>query len=153
MRYIILTFFSFWLCIFNSKGDELRNFYPADHGFIQYTGRIDFSDPTKPKIWASGAYVEVKFNGTFCTLQINDELLWGKIHNYIEIKIDNLPAYRIQLKEKENTIVLAQNLTKGEHTILICKNTEFENGYVEIVGFTAEKLLKPHKKQKRKIKK
>lgn len=149
MKYLILTLFSF--CIFHSSGNELGIFYPANHSFIQYTGRIDFSNPTRPKIWASGAYLEIKFNGTFCALEINDELLWGKIHNYIEIKVDDLPAYRIQLKGKENTIELAQNLTKGTHTILICKNTEFENGYIEIVGITTNKLIKPNAKKKRKI--
>ena len=150
MKRIFLVYI-FMVLVLNLKADEIGSFYKGNHSFIQYTGRIDFSNTTKPKLWASGAYVEIKFSGTFCILEINDELLWNKIHNYIEIKIDNQEPYRIQLQAKENKITLAQNLPKGEHTVLICKNTEFENGYIEIVGFKVEKLLKPKVKQKRKI--
>ena len=126
-------------------------FYPADNQKIQYIGRVDFSNPLKPKMWASGAYVVIKFSGTFCELDINDEVIYGSVHNYLEIKVDNQPSYRVQLKNKENKITLAKGLPKGEHTIIICKNTEFENGYVEVVGFRCENLLTPPAKQKRKM--
>ncbi|MES2651112.1 MAG: SGNH/GDSL hydrolase family protein [Bacteroidota bacterium] len=126
-------------------------FYSADDSKIQYIGRVDFSNSLKPKMWASGAYVIIKFSGTFCELDINDEVIYGSVHNYLEIKVDNQASYRIQLKNKENKITLAKDLPKGEHTIIICKNTEFENGYVEIVGFTCEKLLVPPAMQKRKM--
>ena len=127
------------------------NFYKGNHQFIQYTGRVDFSDAEKPKFWASGAYLLIKFSGTFCNLQINDQMLYGTVLNYLEIKVDNQPAYRIQLKGKENTISLAKNLSIGSHTIVICKNTEPDNGFVQILGFECEKLLKPAPMQKRKM--
>lgn len=126
-------------------------FYSADNSKIQYIGRVDFSNPLKPKMWASGAYVVIKFNGSFCELDINDEVIYGSVHNYLEIKIDDQPAYRLQLKNKENKIMLAKDLSKGEHTVIICKNTEFENGYIEVIGFTCEKLLAPPAEQKRKM--
>jgi lysophospholipase L1-like esterase len=151
MKRIIYSIFLLAICCISFMAKNEGNFYKGNHEFIQYTGRVDFSNSEKPKFWASGAYVQIKFSGTYCKLQINDELLWGKINNYLEIKVDDQPAYRIQLKGKENILTLAQNLPKGEHTILICKNTEFENGYVEIVGFNCEKLLKPAPKQKRRI--
>ncbi|MFD0939696.1 SGNH/GDSL hydrolase family protein [Pedobacter boryungensis] len=128
-----------------------EQFFAADNPYIQYTGRVDFTNSAKPKLWASGVYVQVKFRGTSCSLQINDEMIWGKVLNYLEIRIDDQPAYRIQLKGKENTLVLAENLTKGDHVVTICKNSEAENGYVEIVGFTCEKLLPLPAKQKRKM--
>jgi lysophospholipase L1-like esterase len=143
----------FLLFVFNT-GFAVKSkvsFYSADDSRIQYIGRVDFSNPLKPKMWASGAYVVIKFNGTFCDLDINDEVIYGSVHNYLEIKVDDQPAYRIQLKNKENKVALAKGLRKGEHTVVICKNTEFENGYIEIVGFSCEKLLTPPAKQKRKI--
>lgn len=127
------------------------SFYSADDSKIHYIGRVDFSNPLKPKMWASGAYMVLKFSGPFCELAINDEVIYGTVHNYLEVKIDNQPAYRIQLKNKENKITLAKGLSNGEHTIIICKNTEFENGYIEIVGISCEKLLAPPAKQKRKM--
>jgi lysophospholipase L1-like esterase len=126
-------------------------FYSADNANIQYTGRIDFSNPLKPKMWASGAYLKVKFSGNSFKLAINDEVIYGSVHNYLEVKVDNQPAYRLQLKDKENKIELAKNLSKGTHIIVICKNTEFENGYVEIVGFNCEKILTPPVKENRKL--
>ncbi|MEJ5993816.1 SGNH/GDSL hydrolase family protein [Pedobacter sp. Du54] len=126
-------------------------FYPANDSKIQYIGRVDFSNPLKPKMWASGAYLIFKISGSSCELLINDEVIYGTVHNYLQIKVDNQPAYRIQLKNKENKITLANGLAKGEHTIIICKNTEFENGYVEIVGISCEKLVPPPGKQKRKM--
>lgn len=151
MKKILFSMMLSFVALFCVSAKELGNFYPGNHSYIQYTGRVDFSNTTKPKFWSSGVYLAIKFKGTFCTLQINDELLWGSIHNYLEIKVDDQPAYRIQLKGKENTINLAQNLSKGVHTIIICKNTEFENGYVEIVGITCHQLLKPKEKPKRKL--
>lgn len=132
-------------------GNPPGNFYKANHSFIQYTGRADFSNPEKPKLWSSGAYIQIKFSGTFCRLDIHDEMLWGTNLNYLEVQVDNQPPYRIQLSARENSISLASNLPKGEHTILICKNTEAENGYIEIVGFTCEQLLKPTTKPTRKM--
>lgn len=128
-----------------------QKFYGADHQYIQYTGRIDFSNRSKPKIWPSGAYVVIKFRGPSCTVKLNDELLWGSVHNYIEVVIDGQPAKRIQLKAKENTIELAKNLSAGAHTLIICKDTEAENGYIELLGFTCQELLPPPPKAKRKL--
>lgn len=126
-------------------------FYGANHRFVQYTGRFDYSNPLKPKVWASGAYVQIKFNGSYCSLLINDEMLWGKVLNYLEVKVDDKPAYRIRLTGKENEIVLAKSLSKGEHTVMICKNSEAENGYIEFVGFKCGELLKPDSKLVRKL--
>ena len=126
-------------------------FYKSNHPFIKYTGRVDFSDPEKPKFWASGTYLQIKFSGTYLNLKINDQMLYGNVLNYLEIKVDNEPAYRIQLKGKENIISLAKNLSKGTHTIIICKNTEPDNGYVQILGIECSKLLKPAPQQKRKM--
>ncbi|RZK43986.1 MAG: acetyl xylan esterase [Pedobacter sp.] len=128
-----------------------KQFYPANDSKIQYVGRVDFSNPLKPRMWASGSYVIAKFTGSSLTLNINDEVIYGSVHNYIEVKIDDKPSYRLQLKTKENKIEIAKDLKEGEHTVVICKNTEFENGYIEIVGFTCEQLLTPPALKSRKI--
>ncbi|MES2417704.1 MAG: SGNH/GDSL hydrolase family protein [Bacteroidota bacterium] len=126
-------------------------FYPANDSNIQYFGRVDFSNPLKPKFWASGVYVKIKFSGSFCELQINDEMIYGSVNNYLEVQVDQQLPYRTQTTGKDNKIVLAKNLPDGEHTIVVCKNTEAENGYLELVGFVCEKLLAPPAKQKRRL--
>lgn len=149
MKYKILLLFVAFLNI--QAWATKTTFYPANHQAIEYVGRGDFSNPLQPKFWASGAYARINFSGSSFTAHINDEMLWGNILNYLEVKIDNQPAFRIRLSGKENKLLLAKNLPKGKHTILICKNSESENGYISFTGFDCEKLLPPPAPQKRKM--
>jgi lysophospholipase L1-like esterase len=130
--------------------DELKLF-KADDSHIQYTGRIDFDNPAAPRIWAPGVYIKAKFKGSICQFLINDELQGGHNHNYLEIVVDNQAPYRIQLKEKNNVINLPAGLSNGEHTVLICKDTESNIGYIDFLGFKCEQLLPLPAKPKRKI--
>jgi lysophospholipase L1-like esterase len=129
---------------------ELKLF-KADNTKIQYTGRVDFSDPQKPRIWAPGVYIEAKFKGSKFEILINDEVAGGNNHNYLEIVIDGKNPYRIQLSDKTNVIKLPDSLADTEHTVMICKDTESNIGYIDFVGFRCEQLLSLPSKPKRKI--
>lgn len=126
------------------------SFYPANHAYIQYTGRIDFSDPKLPRFWQPGVYISIQFKGSYCDVIVNDEVLWGKNQNYLELVLDGKPV-RLQTKGKTDTIRVAQNLSNGAHTLVVCKNTEANIGYLELVGFRCEALLEPTPKPVRKI--
>ncbi len=141
--YLILSLFGF------AKQDSA--YYKGDDKRIHYTGRIDYSEKNAPKYWSSGAYLQLKFKGTYCVLLIEDQVRWGKIHNYVEIIIDDSIVRRVQLKEVNNRLVVAENLPDGNHTLTLAKNTEAENGYIQVRGIICEQLLKPSKKKKRKI--
>ncbi|MXV50969.1 acetyl xylan esterase [Pedobacter sp. HMF7647] len=117
------------------------NFYRADNPLITYTGRVDFTDKMKPRFWAPGVYVQFSIEGQRCDVLLNDEVLYGTKHSYLEIAVDDKKAYRIQLKEKENIFTIP-NLSSGKHFITVCKNTESSIGYLEFLGVKAEKLLK-----------
>jgi lysophospholipase L1-like esterase len=152
MKYLICSFYLlFTIAAFgrHKQADFLTLFKANDPKFI-YTGRIDFTDPEKPKFWSPGVYIEARFKGTTCQVLINDEALNGSNHNYIEIVIDGKPS-RIQAKQKNNTITIASGLADTEHTLLICKDTESGIGYLEFVGIKCERLLSAPKKPKRKI--
>lgn len=124
--------------------------YPADHSNIQYIGRIDFTNPKLPRFWQPGVYINIKFSGHRCEIIINDEHLWNKNFNYLEIVLDGKPK-RIQTKAATDTINLSEGLSDGIHTLTICKNTEANIGYMEFVGIKCHELLKPNPKPKRKI--
>lgn len=126
------------------------SFFAADNPNIQYIGRIDFTNPKLPRFWQPGVYINVKFSGSYCEVILNDEVLWGKNHNYLEIVVDGV-AKRIQAKAAYDTIVVAEGLSDGTHTLTICKNTEANIGYLELVGIRCTKLLKPESKPIRKI--
>jgi lysophospholipase L1-like esterase len=117
------------------------HFYKADNAYLNYVGRIDFKTKTKPRFWAPGVYVQARFSGTSIAIDLNDEVLWGKNHNYLEVAIDDRAPVRLQTTGKTNHIQLAKNLPNGIHTVTICKNTETNIGYLEFVGLTCAKLL------------
>lgn len=121
------------------KQDNLKLF-GADHKNIRYTGRVSFLNPLLPRIWAPGAYIQAKFKGSHCEMLINDEAA-GKNHNYLEIVIDHRAPYRVKLKDKQNVLEVPTGLSAGEHTILICKDTESNIGYIDFVGFKCEALM------------
>jgi hypothetical protein len=125
-------------------------FYKADDPHIKYVGRVDFSNPLAPRFWSPGVYVQAKFKGTSLSITVNDETLYGVTHNYLEIAIDNDKPIRIQTTGKTSVLQAASNLSPGEHTVTICKDTESGIGYIEFVGLTCEKLLTLHQ-PKRKI--
>ncbi|RYY34202.1 MAG: acetyl xylan esterase [Sphingobacteriaceae bacterium] len=129
---------------------ELK-YYTADNSNINYVGRIDFTDKTKPRFWAPGVYIQARFMGKSLAVDINDEELWGKNHNYLEVAIDNQTPVRLQTTGKTNHIVLADSLSEGIHTVTICKNTETNIGYLEFIGLSCEKLLPWEEKTKHKI--
>jgi hypothetical protein len=132
-----------------SKPSDLK-FFGADDPHIQYVGRVDFANRQIPRIWAPGAYMVVKFKGSICQVMIDDEA-GGANHNYLEIVVDGTNPYRIKLTGKENVITIPPGLTGGEHTLLICKDTESNIGYIDIKGIKCEKLLTPPALPKRKI--
>jgi hypothetical protein len=127
------------------------HFFRADHPYIQYIGRVDFSNPLLPRFWAPGCYITATFIGSNCEIILNDEELYGKNHNYLEVVIDNNQPFRIQTTGKINTIQVAKGLDKGPHTVLICKNTEANIGYLEMVGIKCWSLLPPLTKPTRRI--
>ena len=126
------------------------NFFPADHKFIRYTGRIDFSDPTLPRFWQPGVYGSAAFSGTECEILLNDEVLWGKSFNYISVSVDGAEPMRIQTKQRNDTIRV-DGLSPGNHTVLICKSTEAGIGYLEFVGLRCRSLRELPRKQMRRI--
>jgi lysophospholipase L1-like esterase len=146
----------FYLLLFVSRAFAVPihpalRLFKANNNNLQYFGRIDFTDPLKPKFWSPGVYILAKFKGTSCEVLINDEVKDDNTHNYIEIAIDDNPPFRVQTTGKENVIKAADGLTNGEHIIIVCKDTESGIGYLEFVGLKCEQLLPPPSKPERKV--
>lgn len=150
---------AFLLCIpavflFHAKAEAQQtrlSFFAADHPLIQYTGRIDFTNPKLPRFWQPGVYISFRFKGNECELLLNDEMMWGSNHNYIELIVDG-NAVRLQTKTKSDTLSVTTHLSAvKEHTVIICKNTEANIGYMELAGIRCKELLQPLPKPKRKI--
>src|SRR5690349_14029932 len=112
MRMIKKTTITFLLFISLSSGfAKPIRFYAADDKNIQYTGRIDFSNPKQPRFWTAGVYIQAKFKGTSCEIVVNDEMLWGTSHNYLAVIIDGKEPVKIKLSAKANTLKVAEGLS------------------------------------------
>lgn len=138
-------------CHAMAKEDSLRRFN-ADHPFIQYTGRIDFNDPLLPRFWQPGVYITVRFAGPHCEIILNDEVRWGKNYNYLQVTLDGR-TWRLQTSGKRDTIrVKADDADRDRiHTLIICKNTEGNTGYLELAGIRCSELMRPPTPPMRKI--
>ena len=133
--FILLSFPLFFSCQKNSA-----QFFKANNALIRYTGRIDLSDPAKPRFWQPGVYVEAVFEGASCQIIVNDQQLWGDKQNYLQIVVDG-KSHRIQTTGATDTIEVASGLAEGQHTLLVCKNTEANIGWLEFGGLICKKLL------------
>lgn len=147
-------------------------FIPADDPYIQYMGRVDFSDPKRPRCWAPGVTVRICFSGSTCRVVLEDEVLYGNSHNYVEIIVDDHKPYRIQTKTAHDTIQIdaltgapvGASLDTGSavvvgspaagsdiHTLTICKDTESGIGWLAFEGLFCEEIQPPPPLPMRKI--
>ncbi len=134
----------FWGKPLNAQRRVSLQFFPADNSFIQYMGRIDFSNPKLPRFWQPGVTISIRFTGADCRLIINDEVLWGKNHNYYQLVVDG-KAYRLQTKSATDTINVTPYLSSkvAIHNVSFVKNTEANIGYLEFIGLQCSGNLLP----------
>ena len=124
--------------------------YLPDNDKIKYTGRIDFTNPQKPRLIGSGAYFMIKFRGENCDILLEDQSLYNN-HNYISIVIDGKYHGRIKVSKDKTEYLVARNLKRKNHTLLVCKDTESQTGYIDLAGIVCNKILSIKKNRKRKI--
>ena len=150
-KLLIVLFVTLLLAINCQKtSSTYQNLYPPDNPNIHYTGRIDFSDPQKPKLSGAGAYFEVKFKGSSCEILLKDQNLDDN-HNLISVVIDGKYQGRMKISKNQTKYKVARNLTNTDHTLLICKATEAQNGSIEFSGISCNELLPFKNEHDRKI--
>jgi lysophospholipase L1-like esterase len=129
---------------------ETQTVFSPDNPDIHYTGRIDFTDPLKPKLSNPGAYFVFTMRGTSCTLILENEFDEPN-HNYISIAVDGHYLKRIRISKDTNRYLIAEKMTYSVHTIVVCKATDAFIGYIELQGIQCRSLLKTHTVPERKI--
>jgi hypothetical protein len=107
----------------------------ANNPLIEYTGRIDFSNPLKPGFSYSGVSVRASFQGTSIGLILND----AGTRNYYNIILDHTIVSRLQTKSGENTYHIATALKDTIHEIEIFRLTEVDFGKTQFCGFVVDK--------------
>ena len=145
---VIALFFS---CSTNKSNPVSNQGYTgiidADNPFIQYVGRFDRSDPKKAIFDWPGVYIRATFEGTSCSVRLNDG------DNLYAVTIDNqIP----QVLATDTAVVysVALDMVDTTHTILIQKRTEALVGKGEFLGLILDKgktLIVPNSPPDRRI--
>ncbi|WP_437531776.1 SGNH/GDSL hydrolase family protein [Sorangium sp. So ce726] len=136
----------------NPPVDTTERAYAADDSNIQYSGRIDFSDPKKPRFSTPGVTIQANFRGSSVAVTLDDEHKWDKYFNYIDVIVDDGPAKKIQLLADATDYEVASDLPYGEHKVTVVKRTEASIGYAEFLGFKfGGEIQAPPQKPSRKI--
>ena len=120
----------------------------ADDPFIQYIGRFDFTNPKKVVYDWAGVYIIAKFEGTSCSIRLEDH------KNEYAIIVDDY-APRLLKTNKDTVYEVATGLKESvPHTIMIQKRREPLVGIGIFSGFILDKgkkLLSPPKRPERRI--
>ncbi|MBX9850291.1 MAG: hypothetical protein K2X86_00865 [Cytophagaceae bacterium] len=116
--------------------DTTMVYFQADNSNIQYSGRIDFSNPKKPAFSFPGVSIKAKFQGTAIDVLIKDYGM-GTVTstNYYNILIDGSLYTVLKVRSADTLYPVVRNLADGEHTIEVFKRTESSVGKSSFLGF------------------
>lgn len=120
---------------------------PSPTPEVQYFGRFDFSTPSTPRFNWSGSSIRARFKGTEVKVDLAAKTNGGaNSRQFFVAVIDNQAPYRFEVTGRQ-VITLADNLSDGEHTVLVMRDTEGrEGGLSWFHGFdfgTGGELLAP----------
>ena len=124
----------------------------ADNKHFQYTGRIDFSQPSAPLLSWPGTSIKANFSGSYLAVVLDDEK--GKNFFNIIIDGDDMSPYVLEAKQGEHTYVISTVLQDSQHSLEIYKRTEGEEGASHFKGLKLAdngKLLAPPQRMGRRI--
>jgi hypothetical protein len=99
----------------------------AANPMIQYSGRVDFSNPEAPRFDWSGISITAAFHGTSIGFLLEDG---GNNYN---VMVDGLPN-RVWETNASQTLYTVDNLTPSDHVVKIVKRTESMFGPVTFKG-------------------
>ncbi len=127
---------------------EQTRLIDADHPYIQFVGRFDFSNPQKVKFDWPGVFISTKFIGESIVVRLNDD------SNEYSVVVDNSLPKLLRKDTAENLYSVEGLVDSVPHTITIHKRTETFVGVGEFEGFILDgkgELLPPDKRPERRI--
>ncbi len=113
---------------------------------LHYTGRVQTLS-TATRLWTPGVYLRFSFKADTLKIVLNDQMQYGIQHNYMELQIDDKAPVRIRLQHQCDTLIVPIS-DDAVHTALLCKNTESNIGYVDVVGIVVDELVASKDKKK-----
>ncbi len=96
----------------------------ADNHLVEYSGRIDFTNPTAPCFSYSGVSIRFFAKTTEVKATIADE----RGENYFAVIVDRVYQGKLKLDEGQKEYTVASDLGQGVHEIELVKITEEQFG-------------------------
>lgn len=123
-------------------------FVPASNPCINYVGRFDISDKSKPVFMYSGSAIMASFTGTALSIKLVDDSL----RNWFTVIIDD-SVFSFEANRKDGIYQLANNLSNKKHRVEVNRRTEWHGGNTTFEGFyiAAGEKIQPTQKTKRAI--
>ena len=103
----------------------------ADDPRIQYTGRIDFSDPKRPRFDWPAVTIEANFTGTSLGLLLQDG------QNSYNVYINGEHSL-LNTRLGQESYLVAEGLPEGAHSLRMVKRTETFYGTPTFLGLTLD---------------
>ncbi len=128
--FFLLSLFATTIC-FAGKKDTI----PANNPNIEYTGRIDFTNPLAPVFSYSGVSIRACFVGTGISMVMTDDT-GQNIYNLI---VDGKEMDTVRIAVGKKTYKIAEGLENKLHEIEIFKRTEQMFGKTQFFGFVTDK--------------
>ena len=125
--------------------DTTLRTYDADDANIQYTGRIDFTNPKQPRFGLGATSITAAFKGVGVSVLLKDEHRYGMWRNYYDAAVDGVVVAKIRLDDDVTVITypVASDLPYGDHVVTIGKRTEANVGVGFFDGFEIAGEIQP----------
>jgi lysophospholipase L1-like esterase len=109
---------------------------------IAIMGRLDRSDPTRPRLGFPGLTIRVQFEGPLLAMRVSDTT--G--HSAFDVIVDGGEPHVVRCEQGERGYVLAEGLPDGRHSAEIVRRTETWQGVTTFLGLrlaAGKELLPP----------
>lgn len=124
------------VCCVSAKRPAAVLFKP-DSPEIVYQGRIDFSDPLKPRFCHTGVNISAVIYAQSISIVMEDLCEGEKYTNYYAVIVDGKELPKLEAKRGKHTYVLSTGLALENHHVVVFKRTECEVGSSVFYGFEA----------------
>lgn len=133
---------------FMSLSAAVRTYSPSDTSAIRIVGRTEKLPDGALRFDWSGIYAETLLDGRALSLRLGDTR-----KSQFDIFVDGRHTAKVKIQSPDTTIVIAENLPRGQHSIAIRKATEGEVGATTFYSFILPKggTLKAAQPRKRHI--
>ncbi len=107
-------------------------------GGVRWIGRVDISDPSKPRFGWSGTGFVARFTGTSIGVTLNNDDAY-----FFQPVIDGKTGTRYQATKGMATHTIATGLAAGTHTLELYRESEASYGVSQFLAITEANLMAP----------